>query len=225
MSQAGRIEAWQNTAGVTGRGYEEAFHLCADALGIAANESTNGRLVLYLQNITNTTLTSLPDLMGETARQLNVDSWNNVGSNIEDLHYGPNLLTNGGFDASLTGWTVVGTSPAWTGAESPPSSGNYVALLSGTVPTGQTRSFNQTITVENGATYRIDAEGNNGFGGDLDVNAQASTVFSITDTGAYTLNGEFVAVGTSANIEVITTQDDTLYLGNMDQIRVRKKLS
>lgn len=140
--------------------------------------------------------------------------------------YGPNLLTNGIFDAALTGWTASTGTPTWTGVESPASSGNYVALLplADTSDGDGARTLTQTITgLTDSTVYRIDCGGNNGAGDDMEVQAEGGTVISISNGSAYLLSGEFTAVGTSADI-VITTTESALYFANMDFITVREKL-
>lgn len=138
---------------------------------------------------------------------------------VQGVSYGPDLLTNGGFASDLSSWTVNGTSPAWVWAS---SDGKGVALLVGTPTTG-TRSLTQTITVENGETYRIDANMVKGSAFDLQINAEGGTVIEeTTQSGDVTRSGEFTAVGTSATIEIITVDND-FYFDNVNWITVRKK--
>ena len=78
--------------------------LCADSLGVPAGDF-NGRMVQYLQQITGSVNTSLPGLQAETAIQLGVDSWNNIGEDIGTLH-SRSLI----FDGS----TNYATMPVWS---------------------------------------------------------------------------------------------------------------
>ena len=130
---------------------------------------------------------------------------------------GDETVTNGEFTSDLSGWAVVGASPTWVWTS---SNGQGVAFIFGT-PTG-VKELNQTITVEDGERYYVEVDMVKGTTSELQVNVDASTIISIASVeGKIKMSGEFVASGTTADLQIATVTD-TSYVENINRISVKK---
>ena len=83
-NQEGRHVFFQAAGGVTGVNYNEAIFEACTADSITSGD-INGRLIQYLQNRTNTSLTNINDLMAKFAELSGVSRWDEVADT-------PNIL-------------------------------------------------------------------------------------------------------------------------------------
>lgn len=133
--------------------------------------------------------------VNEGARRFHITAWKaSAYTSAISNSFGPNLVTNGTFTTDTTGWTVTNATFGVSGG---------VGVLTGT---GAFHGrFEQDITTESGASYRIEwdfALGINsppgrmiaqyGIGGTVVANEDCTT------TGSYSAN--FVAVGTTLTL-------------------------
>jgi hypothetical protein len=82
-NQEGRTLAWNELAGTTGLGYNDAFIAFSDLRGWTG--TFEDRMIQYLQVDLPSTKTTVPDLEVETAALLGLDSWNSVGYSIKTI--------------------------------------------------------------------------------------------------------------------------------------------
>ena len=108
-NQSGRIRALLE-AGATETSYQGAWHSFWDSAGIAAGNFVK-RMVLFLKDFTGLSTDHIVNLQGEYAKQLGVDSWNNIGYDelqnglVSDYFY---FNGTSQYASTPTGWTPNG---------------------------------------------------------------------------------------------------------------------
>jgi hypothetical protein len=81
--QTGREKAWAELAGIPMQGYNQTFRIFATGQGWQGTMMDQMRQ--YLQSITGSSSTNIPDLQRTVANLLGVVTWNMVGYDIITL--------------------------------------------------------------------------------------------------------------------------------------------
>ena len=113
----------------------------------------------------------------------------------DSVEVSPELLTNGGFDTDLSGWTneSVGGTAVWSGGK---------AVLTTVVTAVDSAVIKQTISTVPGVTYNLEVKVDNYTGAaGWYVGANGNWAF-FNQTATGTFNVHFVATGTTAEISL-----------------------